>query len=803
MLDDLRYALRGLRRNPGFAVVAVVTLALGMGVNTAVFSILEGLVLRPLPIEDPGRVVLVEGHRFVQVSIPDYRDVQRENTTFSALAAYRPTTMAMDRGTGAQQVFGYLVSGNYFETLGLRPALGRFFTDAEDVGRNSAPLAVLSHASWTTRFSGDPRVVGSTVRINNLPYTVIGVMPPEFHGTEVFLQPQIWVPLSMQAQVEGFAWLDSRNSANSLVVGRLKTGVNETQALADLGRIARRLAAAYPQTHDGFQFKLSVPGLFGSSGRTPASAFLTGVLVLSGLVLLGACVNLASLLTSRIVDRAHEVTLRLALGASRMAVARHVVAETLLLAVLGGSLGLALAVAGLQALTAWRLPLTIPVQFAVMPDARVFLFTGAVTILVAAIAALAPARRAWRTDLSRPAFARSGPLARGWSARDVLLATQVALCCVVVMCSLVAVRGLTRALSTPLGLEPAGLTAVGFDLGVAGYDGRTGTAFKERLLREIAALPGIAAAAMTNALPMTPEQNNESVYPDDGSATRAANETMAAVYQVSTGYFAVAGTRLLAGRDVMATDRIASPRVAVVNSAFARRVMATSNPVGKRFRFGPAGNSLIQVVGLVETGKYYALTEDPRPVVFLPIYQSYNTSNVVVARASPGAGDAAAMIGSAVQRLDGRLPLSRQSRVSEAMGLAFLPSQVAVTALGVFGVLAVVLVLVGVYGLAAYSVSARLRELGIRLAVGASPWQALRSALGRTSLILGWGSIVGIGLGTIVQGALDVVVYQASARDPLLLVAVAATMSGVGLVAAWVPARRALCIDPSRTLRAD
>jgi predicted permease len=801
MITDIRFALRGLKRSPGFTAVAIVTLALGIGVNTTVFSIVEGLILRPLPIHEPGRVVLVESNRYPTLSIPDYLDAQRQNTTFSALAAYRPTDMALDQGGGAQQVFGYLVTGNYFDLLGVVPSVGRFFTPQEDSTRDGSPFAVLSHESWMRRFGGNPRIAGTTVRINGLPYTILGVLPRGFHGTEVFFRPEIWVPLSMQAQVEGSSWLDSRVSANSLVVGRLKAGATEAQVASDLGVVARSLASAHPRTHEGFQFRLSTPGLFGSSGRTPASAFMTGVLALAGIVLFAACVNLASLLTSRMMDRSREVAIRLALGASRWRVARHVLAETTLLSVLGGAAGMMLSAAGLRLLSGWRLPLPIPVQFAVMPDARVFAFAAAITLAVAALASLAPARRAWRTEPSRlTGTTASAFLVRRWSARDLMLGAQVTLCCLLVMCSLVSVRGLARAFSTPLGIEPAGLSAVGFDLAVAGYSGQTGTALKRRILEDIAATPGITGVAMAGALPLTPNQNNSTVFADDGSELRPANGLTAAVYQVSPGYFAVAGTRLLAGRDVLDTDRIDTPRVAVVNAAFARRVMRTPEPVGKRFRHGPGG-SPIEVVGMVETGKYYSLTEDPRPTVFFPVFQSYNSSTTIIARSSLGETQTTSLIGGIVQSLDSRLPLSMQQGAGSAIALAFLPSQVAVVALGIFGLLAIALAITGVYGLAAYSVSARMRELGIRLAIGASRWQVLHSVMGRTAALLASGSIAGIVLGTAVQGALGAVVYQASSRDPLLIVAVAATMTIVGLGAAWTPARRAIGIDPAQTLR--
>jgi predicted permease len=800
MWTDLRHAFRALKRSPGFFAVAVVTLGLGIGVNATVFSIIESLLLRPLPVREASRVVNVESNRLAQLSIPDFRDAQRQSSTLSALAAYRPTTLAVDQGNGAEQMFGYLVTGNYFDLLGITPARGRFFTPQEDVVRGGSPFAVLSHDSWQRRFNGDPRITGRTVQINGLAYTILGVLPRDFVGTEVFLRAEIWVPFSMQRQIEGTNWVDSRVSQNSLVIGRLKPGVTHAQALTDLNAVARTIAAAEPRTHEGFQFRLSTPGLMGSTGRTPASAFMTGVLALAGLVLLAACVNLASLLTSRLLDRQREMALRLSLGASRWRIARQVLVETTVLAAFGCTAGLALAVPALRLLSEWQPPLPIPVRITVTPDLWVFAFAAAVMLAVAVGASLAPARRAWLTDPARlTSNATVALFTRRWSLRDALLGGQVALCCLLVMTSLVAVRGIARAYSTPLGFVPEGLSAAAFDLAAAGYDGRTGTAFKRRLLDEIAATPGMTSAAIVNSLPLTADQNNSDVFRDDDAERRQANAITAALFQASPGYFGVAGTRLLAGRDIGDDDRINTRRVAVVNTAFARRVMRTSEPVGKRFRF--TSGDPIEVVGMVETGKYYSLTEDPRPTVFLPAFQSYNSSTTVIVRSSMNEARAAAMIGDIVQRLDPRLPLSIEQGVSSAIGLAYMPSQVAVTALGVFGVLALTLAIVGIYGLAAYSVSARIRELGIRLAIGASRWQVLRSVLGRSAALLGAGSLVGIALGTAAQGALDAVVYQASARDPLLVVGVAGVMLLIGLAATWMPARRALGIDPAQTLR--
>jgi predicted permease len=802
LMQDVGYGLRSLRRAPGFACIAIVTLALAIGANTMVFSVLEALVLRPLAIEDPDRVVLVESNRNVTVSIPDYVDVRDRNSTFTGVAAYRVTSMAVDAGSGAQQLWGYLATANYFELLGVRPAVGRFFTELEADRRNESPYAVLSHDTWRRLFGGDASIAGKTVRINGLPYTILGVAPASFDGTEVFYRAAIWVPMSMQPQIEGRSWLDERVTENSLIIGRLKPQITRTQALSDLNSIAQAIADAQPRTHEGFQFRFSTPGLFGSTGRGVFSAFITGVLVLSLLVLLAACANLASMLASRVMDRSREIAMRLSLGASRGRIVRLLLVETTMVTTLGGVGGFVLAAFALRLLTEWRLPLPIPVRFLVTPDAWVFLFAAAITMGAAVFAVLAPARRAWRTDPAQltgsMAAAFSG---RRWGLRDVLLGAQVTVCVLLVMSSLIAVRGLAAAFSTPLGFRPEGLSAVGVDLSTAGYDAQAGTLFKQRVLEDVSRIAGITNVAMTNALPLTPDQNNSDVFPDDGSPPRPANALPVAVYQVSPGYFEVAGTRLLSGRDFTQGDRINTPPVAIVNEAFARRVMRTSDPVGKRFRYGPGG-TIVEVAGMVETGKYYALTETPRPTVFFSMYQRYNSSMMVVARSTVGESQAATLIGRAVQKLDPRLPLQVQQGVGSALALAFLPSQVAVAALGSFGILAIALAVTGIYGLASYSVSARLRELGIRLAIGAPRWQLLRSALGRIAVLLAGGSIIGIGLGIGTQSLLAAVVYQASSRDPLLIAAVAITMSMVGLCAAWLPARRAMKVDPARTLRA-
>jgi len=382
VLTDIRFAVRSLRKSPSFTAVALITLALGIGANAVVFSILDAVLLRPLPVEQPDRLFFVEarhGNRspFPSHSFPDYLDF-KNGTTAIGLAAYRIAAMGLQSGSSAERAWGYLVTGNYFEMLGVRPAVGRFFTPEEDTARGASPFVVLSFDAWQRRFGGAD-IAGTTIRINGLPYTILGVAPRGFHGTEVAFRPEVWVPMSMQPQIEGRSWLDERTTLNVWITGRLAPGVSVEQATAALDTVAQSIGEAYPRSHQGLRVGLARPGFVGNTGRAPIAAFMAGVMALAGLVLLAACANLANLMASRAIDRFREIAIRLAIGATRLTVAREVLTEAMLLSIAGGVAGFALAAAVLQALVRWQLPLPIPVQFEVMPHVPAFLFAAVVT----------------------------------------------------------------------------------------------------------------------------------------------------------------------------------------------------------------------------------------------------------------------------------------------------------------------------------------------------------------------------------------------------------------------------------------
>jgi macrolide transport system ATP-binding/permease protein len=802
--QDLHYAVRILRHSPGFTAVALLSLALGIGVNTTVFSVINALLLRPLAVASPGDLYFVQTNQFPTNSFPNYRDLRDRNSTFSALAAYRQAPMGLAAGGGAQRIWGYLATGNYFDTLGIRPALGRFFHAEDDRQPGASPFVVLSHACWHDRFGADPRIAGKTVRINSLPYTVLGVAPPGFHGTELFFWPEVWVPMAMQPQIEGRSWLEERGTSNALVVGRLRRGVTPRRAEEDLNAIIADLARDFPIWNQGLKLTLAQPGLVGDALRNPARAFTGGVMALAALVLLTACANLASLLSARAADRDRELAIRLSIGAGRARIARQLVAESLLLSLAGGAVGCGLAAAVLRLLSRWHAPLDFPVRFEVGADGRVFAFALTVAMLTGLLFSIAPLRQVARADVNHAlkGLPSATSRVRRWAARDLLLAVQVVLCCVLVTASFVALRGLARSLATPLGFEPRGVAVAGFELGLAGYGEEDGRTFQRRALAAAAGLPGVSAAAYADSVPLSIDQSTTVVFRQDAVDFRAAEAKKAAYYQVSPGYFQAMGTRLLAGRDFTWHDDRTAPPVAVVNAVFARQVIGTSAAVGSRFRRG-RNRPLVEIIGVVEDGKYVSLTEAARPALFLPIVQSYNSETMLIVRSQIPASEMALQLRGTVARLDPRLPVHGTGSLAQMLGFAFFPARAATLALGVFGLLAIMLAATGIYGLAAYSVSRRVREIGIRVAVGARPRQVLRFVLGRTILLLAVGSVVGLALGLAASRVLASVVYLASPRDPFVLPATAFTMVLIGLGAALPPARRALDIDPVRALRQE
>jgi macrolide transport system ATP-binding/permease protein len=800
--QDLRYALRMLRRSPGFTVVAVLSLALGIGANALVFSVVNALLLRPLPVERPDELAFLEtSNSGITQSFPNYRDFRDRNRTFAGMTGYRLVPMELESSSGAMHIWGLLVTGNYFDLLGVHPALGHFFHQADDLHPGASPYAVLSYNTWRSRYGGDAAILGKTIRINRLAYTVMGVAPPDFHSTERWYWPEVWVPMMMEPQIEnytGTGWLDNRDTWDTWVIGRLKPGVSRGEALADLNTVAAELSREYPKAEGDLRLKLAKPGLAGDMVGGPAKGFTLGVLSLAALVLLAACANLASLLTARAADRQREIAIRLSIGAKRSRVVRQVLTETLVLSLAGGAAGCALAFVLSQALTGWRAPMDIPVQFNVNPDWRVLLFALAISVVAGALFGCSPAWRASNTDANAVLKGSlSGWTGRRLAFRDVLVVLQVAVCFVLVAACLISLQGLQQALKMRLGFEPAGVSVVAFDLGLAGYTDQKGQAFQRQVLEAVQQLPGVRSASYSNSMPLSIDQSTTTMYPPEKTDPRPSDGTQATVYEVSPGFLETMGTRLMAGRDLTWNDNERSPRVAIVNVAFGKRVLHTEHPVGQSFRQG----GLVQVVGVVEDGKYQSLTEAQEPAVFWPILQHYNGTTTIEVRSSLSAAQSVEAMREVATRLDPQLPLYGTGSLNQMLGFAFFPIRAAAITLSAFGVLAIMLAVTGIHGLVSYAVARRVREIGIRVAVGARPAQVLRLVLGRTLVLLATGSVIGLVLALAVGQVLASVVYGASPRDPVILAGVVVTIILLGALSSWAPTRRALRIDPMVALR--
>jgi predicted permease len=806
LVRDIRFALRMLRKSPGFTAVAVATLALGIGANSVVFGILNALILRPLNVPQAESLYGIErgNDKAVNHSYPDYLDLRDRNRSFEDLAAYNVTSVGLDTGNNPSAAWILETTGNYFDALGIHPYLGRFFHAADEHGPNSAPYIVLTYAYWHSHFQDDRGVVGRVVQLNKHPFTILGVAPPEFRGTLLIVFPDFWVPLVNQEQVEGVNVLDARGNRGLLMVlGHLKAGVTPTQAVADLNSIGSYLEKTYPKDDGQMTFSLARPGLAGDWLGDPMRAFLTGLMLLAGLILLAACANLGSLFAARAADRSKEVALRLALGSSRMRILRQLFTEAVLISLIGGAIGLWGSVELLRALSVWQPLPTAPLQVPVNPDANVYAVALLLSLASGFLFGAVPVRQVLRTDpyqVIKTGSTRT--VGRRITVRDLLLAVQIAICAVLVTSSLVAVRGLARSLHTSFGFEPHNALLVETALSMAGYSGDSAPAMQKRMIEALETIPGVKTVGLVDRLPLYYGANGTHVFTDKTSdlrPTNAAAEVM--LYNISPEYFDAAKTTLLAGRPLSWHDDKTAPPVAVVNREFASKIFGSAtNALGRYFK--RHDGTRIQVVGIVEDGKYGSLAEDPQAAMFLPFLQSPAAQMCLVVRSNGDSQQLAAAIKSAVTQLDAGLPFNIRTWNQE-LESALFPSRMATLSLGVLGAMGAMLSITGIFGMAAYSVSKRLRELGIRMALGAQPREVLQAALGRAVKLLAFGSVAGLLLGILASRVLASIVYQATPRDPLVLAGVVLAMSLLGLLATWIPAQRALSIDPMILLREE
>ena len=811
LIKDIRYAVRSLVKRPGFVAIAVVTLALGIGANTAIFSLVNTVLLRSLPVERPGEIVSItvrgKDDSFSAFSHPNYIDFRDRNEVLSGLLLYRFVPLSLSRDGNNERIWAYLVSGNYFDVLGVKAVQGRTFLPEEDKTPLSHPVVVLSYDSWQRRFGGDPNLVGRDVLINNRQFRVIGVAPQAFKGTEVVYTPEMWLPAQMMEWAEpGATWLNERGSKNFFGVGRLKPGVDSQRAEASLNLLALQLAKEYPNDNEGQVIKVGPTGFILPDLRGAIVSFTWVMMAAVGLVLLVTCTNLAGLMLARATDRRREIAIRLAMGANRLRLIRQLLTESVLLSFVGGVAGVFLALWILKLLLALRPPIDFPLAMDVNVDWRVLLFSLAISIAAGVIFGLAPSLQATRPNITT---ALKDTAAQGGAARtrlrSVLVVAQIAISLVVLIAAGLVVRTLQQLQTMNPGFDPNNALEMSFDLGLQGYDEARGQQFYRQLTERVQSVPGVESAVISNYVPLSLNFNSGNVYVEGKPVERGENAPLAMVGSAGPGYFKTMSTPILQGRDFNDQDQEKTEAVAIVNETFVRRLMPElqniSEAIGKRFSFGGPDRPFRRIVGVAKDGKYFNIAEDPRAFVWRPMSQNYSSNGILLVRTKGNPDALFGPIRSQVQALDPNLPLFEVKTLNVHMKLALFPSRVAATVLGVFGLVALMLAAIGVYGITSYAVAQRTHEIGVRLALGAQLGDVLRLVL-RQGLKL---TIIGAALGVlgafVATRAITSVLYGVSATDPLTFVSVSGLLILVALIASYVPARRATKVEPLVALR--
>ena len=817
--QDLRYAIRLIWKSPGFAAVVIITMALGIGANTAVFALLHGLLLRTPAVADADRLVVLfasqEGRSpYRRLSYPNYLDVQARARTLTSLAAFCwpvPLDLSTNDSGPAERVWAQLVSGNFFDVLGVSAALGRTFVPAEDRARNTDLVTVVSHDFWRARLGADPSVVGRTIRLNGRLFTVIGVAPRETPQVDPPFQPDVWVPMAVQAVVmpgqDGK--LDARTESWLRGVGRLQLAASVEQAQAELTTIAGALAQNYPAENRRLTFTVRtqgdaraiVMGMFGAAG-------LTWVLFgLVALVLLIACANLAGILTVRAITRTREMSVRASLGAGRVRLFRQLFIESSLLVLIGGGAGIT--IASVVSTHLWMLvvpPLPFPVRIDAALDGPVLLFAVASTCLTALMFGLLPALQATRLNLAASLKGTGvvGPSRGQRGVHAFLVTAQVTLSVVVLIAATLFVRSLAEASHIDVGFVADKRTMATVQLGRQGYTTHQVSQFYEAMLGRLRLLPSIDSVTTTAFVPLSGGYLGDRVIYQEDEVIPAGDTRPAVILdRVGPDYFRTIGTPLLRGRDITDADRAESPAVAVINETFARTFWPGADPVGRRFRIGAVDAPLVEVIGLAPDGRYQSLQEPPQRRMFLPVRQDPQLEITWIVHADTSASVVQDGIRRAVSAIDFRLPVINATTLQAHVDRALVQSQVFAFLATMFGVVALLLASLGIYGMLSLMVRGQRREIGIRVALGARPAQVLRMVIGRGAVLAAAGLATGALVGSWTSGALAPMLYGATAFNTWTLLVVAGALGSAVLLASVLPARRALRIDPAKALRQD
>jgi macrolide transport system ATP-binding/permease protein len=817
--QDVRYARRMLARAPGFTAVAVLSLAVGIGANCAIFSFADALLLRPLPVARPGEVLTVGSTIAIEAlgasglasSYRDYVDMRDRSRSFNGLVAFSYVTagFASKLGDVAQLRMGMLASGNLFQVMGLRPALGRAFLPEEDRVPGRDAVVVLGHAFWEQQFGSDPSVVGRRVDLDGRPFTVIGVAPPEFTGMDQFVHAAFFVPLMMSPQLltdPKAASLEARDARNLTIKGRLAPGVSQALAQAEVASIGAGLERAYPDTNKNRRWAVRTE-LEARIAQSPPDAMLVAMLAtLAVAVLLVACANVAGLLISRAPVRVREMAMRLAIGAGRRRLVRQLMTENLLTAFAGGAAGLGVGYAGMTLFRQVELPTDLPIQLAFQLDHRALVFSMAASVASALLSGLLPAIQASRADLTAVIKAGDAPTPgrrRHWG-RTVLVGGQVALSVVLLAVALFMYRGFKAQLAAGPGYRTDHLLMMSFDTSLVRYTDAQSAQFFRDVADRAREVPGVVRVSVATSVPMSNSVGIEPLVPEGYQFPTGKENAAVLASRIDEHYFDTMGLTVLRGRNFTIDDAGDAPKVAIVNEPFARHYWPNQDPIGKRFRI-VRDQSWVQVVGLAKTSKYLFIMEPPTEFVFFPYRQRRVEEMVMVVQS---AGDPAGLAGplrAVAQQLDPTLPIYNVRTMAEFYRMrATTVFNVILSTVAGMGLMGLGLAVVGLYGLVAYAASRRTREIGIRMAIGADQTAVLRMVLGNGLALAAVGLVVGLagsaGAGQLLAAAFPTGGDQ---QDFGALLIVTPVVLAVTFLAAYVPARRASRTNPLQALRHD
>jgi predicted permease len=816
--QDLRYAIRTLTKNRGLTTVAVLSLALGIGANTTIFTFINGLLLRPPAVAAPDRLVEVWQHNstrgngigsHMQLSFPDYEYYRDRNNVFSEMGAFTAETSAViwNRSGEGEVIQGSLVSANFFSILGVHPALGRGFLPDDDRAATAVPVVVVSHALWEQRLGSDPAVVGTNLTLNGHEFTVVGIAPAGFTGLLAGFTPDVWMPVSMHRALNPGLNPDERHMHWVLGIGRLKPTVTPAQANADLAVLGQQLATDFPDANRNL-LPAALPlelvpspfrGLVGG-----ASAVLMAVV---GLVLLIACANVANLLLAKASSRRREVAVRIALGANRRRLIQQMLTESVLLAGIAGTLGLFLSLWAAPLLVSLK-PSAVPLALNASPDIRVLVFTLLASLATGMAFGLAPALH--QSKLNQVENLKDGS-PHGGSARsrlrNALVIAQVTACMVLLVGASLCLRSLLNARSIDPGFDTRNGVAAGVNVERFGLDESRGREFYARLLDQVRALPGVRAASLADHLPLGQIMRMQGIEIDGYDAPRPPSGAPALAIDmavVGTDYFEAMGIPVVNGRSFTARDDRNAPAVVMVNQQMADRFWPHQNAVGQFVALmGPHDSrTRAEIIGIAKTGKYQSLGEDPKAFFYRPLLQEYQPGVQLIVRT---AGDAPIVdaLRHEVRTLDSRMALTGIETLEQHMQLPLFPARAAGLLLGVFGVLALSLALVGLYGVMSYSIAQRTREIGVRMALGARRVDVIRLVVGQGLRLTIIGMAIGVAGALAVTRVLSSVLYGIGATDPISFFAVAIMLTMVAAAASYVPARRAVRVDPMQALRTE